>query len=284
MVYASYYLTNLKRSIMKKNVWVIMLLLLTTLLGVSCGVAPKEEKTDPAAQISVTGQDWVLFTLKGKQIDRANRKVPFFNLSTAENKVSGFAGCNRFFGTYRFQEESQVEFSEMGSTRMACPDNDFNENEFLQVLEGATGYHLDGENLVLTDSTGKNLAVFTAGAEGKTTIEEKYWKLVTIDGGEVKMGENQQKEPHFILRANTHQVSGHTGCNGFGGTYTLKDGHQIEFSRMISTLRACMDMPLKEGDFLKVFRELDHYEVDGDHLTFKNKAGEEIAAFEAVYF
>ncbi len=33
------------------------------------------------------------------------------------NKVSGFAGCNRFFGTYSTNDKS-ISFSELGATRM----------------------------------------------------------------------------------------------------------------------------------------------------------------------
>lgn len=37
------------------------------------------------------------------------------------NKVSGFAGCNRFFGTYSTENQS-ISFSPLGASRMLCDD------------------------------------------------------------------------------------------------------------------------------------------------------------------
>ncbi len=40
---------------------------------------------------------------------------------SADGKVSGNLGCNRFFGTYK-QDGDKLTFGAVGSTRMMCPE------------------------------------------------------------------------------------------------------------------------------------------------------------------
>ncbi len=51
------------------------------------------------------------------------------------DRVSGFAGCNRFFGTYG-QTGDRLVLSPLATTRKLCPpDIMLKENEFLQLLK-----------------------------------------------------------------------------------------------------------------------------------------------------
>ncbi|CAK7061995.1 MAG: hypothetical protein KER_02650 [Kerstersia gyiorum] len=50
-------------------------------------------------------------------------------------RVSGFAGCNRYFGSYRYDGLSALSIDELGSTRMACnPEAMVLEADFLHGL------------------------------------------------------------------------------------------------------------------------------------------------------
>ena len=81
--------------------------------------------------VSLTGVKWVAESLNGKEIKFKERgSEVFITLESDNKKVFGRAGCNRFFGTYE-QNESQLTFSGMGATRMACPDMDI-ETSFFQ--------------------------------------------------------------------------------------------------------------------------------------------------------
>ncbi|MDP5081690.1 MAG: META domain-containing protein [Winogradskyella sp.] len=73
------------------------------------------------------------------------------------NNVSGFAGCNRFFGTYNLNEK-QIRFENIASTKKFCQQDVNNlENEFLKVLNSTNtiSIHdsifsfLDGETVLM---------------------------------------------------------------------------------------------------------------------------------------
>jgi heat shock protein HslJ len=66
-----------------------------------------------------------------------------------DGKISGFAGCNRFFGTF-VATDNTLEVGVLGTTRMACPDAIMRrETAFLQGIEAANGYQIDGRLLEL---------------------------------------------------------------------------------------------------------------------------------------
>src|SRR5690606_17800467 len=97
-------------------------------------------------------------------------------------------------------------------------------------------------------------------------IAGKYWKLKTLDGKEVTMAENQEREIYFTLKANDNSVTGFAGCNTLTGTYALEEGNRIRFSHMGITLKACPDVDVDESEFLKVFELADNYTINGDRL------------------
>lgn len=113
-------------------------------------------------------------------------------------------------------------------------------------------------------------------------IVEKYWKLIAINGQPIQDG-NRNKEAHFILKVEGGKVFGNGGCNNFNGTYELKPGNRIHFSRLASTMMACEDVEI-EGDFFKVFEMADNYSYQGDTLFLNKARMAPLARFEAVYF
>jgi heat shock protein HslJ len=62
-------------------------------------------------------------------------------------------------------------------------------------------------------------------------------------------------------------VAGNSGCNGFGGNYTV-EADQVTFSEIVSTLIACEE-PLmsQEEAVLKVMADSATYNIDGNTLT-----------------
>ncbi|MFV0377035.1 MAG: META domain-containing protein [Mangrovibacterium sp.] len=115
------------------------------------------------------------------------------------------------------------------------------------------------------------------------SVTEKYWKLVELNGQPVSMGENQAKEAHFILKEADKRITGNSGCNQFSGTYELADGNRIQFSQLVSTKMACLDMSLEQR-FLKVLSTVDNYSLNGDSLTLNRARMAPLARFVAVYF
>lgn len=117
-----------------------------------------------------------------------------------------------------------------------------------------------------------------------TPITEKYWKLVTLEGEEVTMAQNQEKEIYFMLKTDENRVQGFAGCNTFNGTYTLEDGQRLRFSPLATTMKACPDVNVNESELFQVFELTDNYSIRGDTLSLNVGLRAPLAVFEAVYF
>jgi heat shock protein HslJ len=100
-------------------------------------------------------------------------------------------------------------------------------------------------------------------------ITDKYWKLIELRGEKVSE-DVSTKEAYFILQAESNTIIGNGGCNSFSGTYELSEGNKIRFSKMVSTMMACLNMDI-ETEYLKVFGTADNFALKGDTLSL-NKA------------
>lgn len=100
--------------------------------------------------VSIFDTKWKLVELNGKPVENNpdKDKVCFIRIQQKDNRISGFAGCNSFFGTYELNQGNRIIFSKLGSTMMACP-NMAAETELLKVLETVNNYTISGNSLYL---------------------------------------------------------------------------------------------------------------------------------------
>lgn len=100
---------------------------------------------------SLFGVYWTAVDIFGKMVPAtAEVKAPFFVLDPKGNRVKGYAGCNRFSGTFLFKGEVFI-FNKLASTRMACPQNLSIENSFLEALDKTESYLIEDGMLLLMD-------------------------------------------------------------------------------------------------------------------------------------
>ena len=118
--------------------------------------------------------------------------------------------------------------------------------------------------------------------DNREALIGKYWKLIELNGENIKRSEADRKEPHIILKKENNAVNGHAGCNSFFGTYELT-AQGIAFSQMASTMMACLDME-KEQQMLQMLHEIDGYSIsqNGKILSLL-KGTKTMARFEVVY-
>lgn len=97
-------------------------------------------------------------TIPAKAIDA---EADFFTLqfNAADTLVSGRTNCNRFFGKYELKGQ-KLEFENMGMTRMACPEMEY-EDVFVKMLDEVDRFEIDGSALKLYDDK-KVVAEFRA--------------------------------------------------------------------------------------------------------------------------
>lgn len=235
---------------------------------------------------TIENTKWIINRLEGQDMTNKeqNGKEIHFILNSENNSITGFSGCNTFMGTYKLEEGNRISFSQMASTRMACPDTDFNEQQLLSIFETADNFTIAGDQLALNKAKRAPLAIFKKGTMELAPIVEKYWKLKTLEGKDVKMADNQEREIYFTLKGQDNRVTGFAGCNLISGEYELEEGNRIRFHNMATTLKMCPDVDVNESVFLQIFEIADNYTIVDDVLSLNVGRRAPLAVFEAVYF
>jgi putative lipoprotein len=150
---------------------------------------------------------------------------------------------------------------------------------------------LDGKLLFTTDrfipafDGAQPLSLLLVQAAGRphssdVALRNSYWKLTRLGESPVQVGEGQ-REPHLILAEGKTRVSGSGGCNRFTGGFTLK-GDKLRFSRMASTMMACVDGMEQEGRFFRELARVAHYRIAAEQLELLDDSGATVMQFTAV--
>ena len=89
--------------------------------------------------VDLLNGSWKVTTIDGKKITEEN---PTMVIDIPEAKLSGFAGCNRMFGGISLDGTAfGIAFTQVATTRMACPDMK-TEQLFLSALGKVTGFYM----------------------------------------------------------------------------------------------------------------------------------------------
>ncbi len=152
--------------------------------------------------------------------------------------------------------------------------------------EQPTQYQIGENKLIQLDITGNPVAAeltekFTL-VKGSPSIEEKYWKLVTLYGSTISPETGDRKEHHIMLKAAGNRLTGSSGCNSFSGDYILTNENGITVTKLIATKTACPTMD-SEALFMKALEFADGYIINGDTLQIQKAKMTPIAKFIAVY-
>jgi len=112
-----------------------------------------------SSDIDFLNGPWQVVAINGKEIDVADARLVF---DVAANTVTGNAGCNRLNGelTRNPRLSSSVQFSNLATTRMTCPDIE-TESALLIALEEVTHARQEKNAAVLLDASGKAVVKLT---------------------------------------------------------------------------------------------------------------------------
>jgi len=129
--------------------------------------AAEEEKKEEAALPAIIGAEWVVEDIRKRGIiDRSHLTMRI----GADGRISGTAGCNRYFGQVSVTAES-IETRAISATRRACYGEALQKQEagYLRALDSARVWHIGADDLLyLKDSHGNEVLRFS-----KKSVPEK---------------------------------------------------------------------------------------------------------------
>lgn len=119
-----------------------------------------EPETNTGFSAEQLQQDWVLTKIDGKAIHISEpRTVPGIAVDK-ELKISGFSGCNRFFGQIELTDENKLRVTAMGSTKMACIQDDLATIESIMSKSLQKWNNVALENNILTLTSEQHILTF----------------------------------------------------------------------------------------------------------------------------
>lgn len=132
-----------------KKVFIMFAIVAVTSMMTSCHKAPQPKITD---------NEWLLKTM---EIDGVPYVLTADNptiMFSDSNSVTGFGGCNRFFGNYEL-DGSALNIELKGSTKAMCA-NLYIEDALFGLLQNVSYYEIDNGQLVISSSNAKEFAIF----------------------------------------------------------------------------------------------------------------------------
>jgi heat shock protein HslJ len=189
-------------------------------------------------------------------------------------KLSGSAGCNRYFGTYKTTAADQIHLApNMGMTMMACaqPVSD-QERQYLALLESAAGFQLTDHSMQLLDENHQAVLEYTALQP--LMLENTPWRAVGINngkGGVVSAATTGRATASF----KAGKVTGHTGCNTFHASYEIT-GEHIRMGPVMSTRKHCAEpegIMQQEQQYLHALSQARVMELTDSGLKLRDEQG-----------
>ncbi len=114
-----------------------------------------------------------------------------------------------------------------------------------------------------------------------TPLLETVWVPVELMGEKVLVSPDQN--PAYLkFNQLGNQVNASVGCNTISGSFALLRGQRIQFSQLISTMKACSEnMIAKEILLKRTLETANRYTIRGDTLSLSQGRRAPMAKFVA---
>jgi heat shock protein HslJ len=254
------------------------LLLACFLAGCAADTPPTQVSTSEATS-SPENIEWTLVRLGEQPVTTSHKqRPPNLKMSSADKRVSGSGGCNRFTGSYTL-EGDRLKFGQLAGTMMACLQGMELEQAFHKALGNVAGWRITDQRLQLVDASGKPLAEF-ARAEPITApgLGGSAWQLVEFRGGDDKTLTPDDKAKYTIAFNADGNLTTRIDCNRGRGTWKAS-GPQLELGPLALTRAMCPPGSLHD-QIVKQWPYVRSYVIKGGHLFLSLMADGGIYEFE----
>lgn len=216
---------------------------------------------------------WELTEINGSRVYSSKA---FLEIADSDTRFSGNAGCNRMFGDVSVTGRN-IDFGSVGLTRMFCNERGVMklETDFTRALERVTRFERTGSNLSFYV---RNRVVLKFKGAAKSAdednsvvrLENRKWVLESIKNRRLPRVEIT---PFINFDKSKMSAGGNTGCNVFGGNYSVTRD-RVAITNVISTMRACIEDERMgvEREFKNALENANRFEITGGKLNlYRNK-------------
>lgn len=159
---------------------------------------------------------------------------------------------------------------------MGCfkiPIKDFINNSFSEFLSLNLIQYQNKNLMKKTIITFSILLIFTLltgckcaskASASKESLTSTGWELSSIDGKNVVKTDYPKGLPDAIF-ASDNKLSGFSGCNRYGGSYTLDAEGKFSAGELIATKMFCQGV--NENEYLKALSSANRAKIEGSNLV-----------------
>jgi len=121
------------------------------------------------------------------------------------------------------------------------------------------------------NSAGAGATTPPAGSGGGGNLANTKWVLSSMDIGGTQRLPVPRAQP--TLEFSATDASGKTGCNSFGGPYTVQ-GDKLNLGQLIQTMMGCPDDVMQqEKDYMAALNAIQSFAINGKQLTITSSTG-----------
>ncbi len=201
--------------------------------------------------------------------------------------LSGSAGCNLYSASYRINGSTiSVEPIDVtGAHSAAAQGLVQQESRYRELLVAAASYQIEGDRLVLSGPSGKDLLVFERSDQPESVpLLATEWRLThyTTGGGSTVASPVPGTNVTLVFD-DDGTLSGSAGCNAYSAPYQVNETG-IVVERVIATKTSCTEpagIMEQEGAYLDLLRSAAGYRLVGDTLAVIDGNGRAILFYEA---
>ena len=227
----------------------------------------------PEPATTIEGPTWRLTELRGldpKVLRDAARPV---TASFKAGRVSGFSGCNQFFGSYTLDRD-RVTVGSLAGSMMACEEPLMAiERAVHAALAGTFRYTLAEQRLTLASGAEP---VLTFQAEPAPTLEGVTWTVTGFNNGRQAVVSPLSRTTLFVTFKGG-RLEGFAGCNTFRATYTA-EADRIVVGPLAVTRKTCAGdgVMQQERAFLSALKSATTWGFMGKQLDMHRADGERV--------
>lgn len=206
---------------------------------------------------------WILKSLNNQASkDIFQEEIPTMKIDLEDKTVAGYAGCNRYNGSFSFSE-GIFSAPNLASTRMMCA-SDNQENQFLAMLTKSNEVSINDGDLTFTNE-GRIVAQFTRGID-KDLLTGK-WVLESMANQDLDiLFLTTEQVPTIEFNLEEGRIGGNAGCNKYGASFTVNDQY-ITINQILATRMACPNLQ-GENLFIGALTGISKIEMSVDLITF----------------